>query len=325
MARLVDAEPSHVERIYRESYALWGAGLTRRDYRELWDEIRATHWGSRYARFLVWLAEGGEVLSSLKVYRPRVRAFGNEARAIVLGAIFTPRAKRRRGYAAAAVRAALDYGRSAGATTALLFSDIGTRYYESFGFREIPADEQWGPIPMNVKSPPGWTLREMLPGDLPEIVRMHDAFCAERPFAILRDVHHWEFVRTRATRFFERLGSAHVRQRWRIAEVGGEVQGYLLTVEGRGEWNIREVGAAAGEFSRMALVLQLGAADALRSGLRRFYAWLPRELLEHLGDWEIRSSSRRGALPMVLPPTGMTEIRALQVPGVAYVPYQDQF
>jgi predicted N-acetyltransferase YhbS len=325
MPRLVEADPEHVERIYQESHALWGAGLTRRDYRELWDEVRTTSWGSRHARFLIWLGDDGEILSSLKVYRPRLRVFGNEERAIVLGAIFTLRAQRRRGHAAEAVRAALDYGRSAGAATALLFSDIGTRYYEGFGFREIPADEQWGPIPMNVEPPPGWTLRDMRPEDLPAMIRMHDAFCAHRPFAILRDAPHWEFVCTRATRFFERLGSAHVRQRWRIAELGGEVQGYLQTVEGRGEWNVREVGAVGGEFSCMADVLQLGAADALRSGLRRFYAWLPQELLEYLKHWEIRSSSRRGALPMVLPLTGMLEIPTLQVPGVAYIPYQDQF
>ncbi len=59
--------------------------------------------------------------------------------------------------------------------------------------------------------------------------------------------------------------------------------------------------------------------------MRRFYAWLPHELLEHLSDWEIRSSSRRGAVPMLLSLDGMAEIPSLQVPGAAYIPYQDQF
>ena len=78
-------------------------------------------------------------------------------------------------------------------------------------------------------------------------------------------------------------------------------------------------------FEAMSRVLRLAAVDAARSGLRRFYAWLPHELLEHLDDWEIRSSSRRGAVPMLLSLDGMAEIPALQVPGVAYIPYQDQF
>ena len=154
---------------------------------------------------------------------------------------------------------------------------------------------------------------------------MHDAFCAGRPFAVLRDARHWEFVRTRAFSFFQRLGSVHVRQRWSVAESNGRIVGYLITVEGRGEWNVREVGAVGGGFEQMARVLRLAAVAAARSGLRRFYAWLPRELLEHLANWEIRSSSRRGAVPMLLSLDGMTEIPALQVPGAAYIPYQDQF
>ncbi|MEE8411704.1 MAG: hypothetical protein V3S47_04320 [Acidobacteriota bacterium] len=326
MPRLVVAESSHVERIYRESYALWGAGLTRRDYLELWNEISSTPWGRKNVRFYVWLGDDDEILSSLKIYRPNLQLLGECERAIVLGAIFTPRARRRHGHAAAAVRAALDVGYAAGGRAAMLFSDIGTRYYEGLGFHEIPADEQWGPLRARQDDVPhGWTLREMEPQDLPAVIEMHDAFCAGRPFAILRDAEHWEFVRTRAFSFFQRLRSAHIRQHWRVAEGNGEIVGYLITVEGRGEWNVREVGALEGSFERMARILRLGAADAVRSGLRRFYAWLPREVLEHLEDWEIRSSSRRGAVPMLLPLDGMVEIPALQVPGAAYIPYQDQF
>jgi predicted N-acetyltransferase YhbS len=326
MPRLVVADPSQVQRIYRESYALWGAGLTRLDYLELWNEIRSTRWGRENARFYVWLDDDGEILSSLKVYRPKLQWMGQSRLAIVLGAIFTPRARRRQGHAAAAVRAALGVGRDAGAAAAILFSDIGTRYYEALGFREIPAEEQWGPLPHHAaETRTGWHLRDMQPEDLPAMIEMHSAFCAARPFAFLRDADHWDFVRTRAFSFFRRLGSAHVRQRWRVAVCGGQVVGYLITVEGRGEWSIREVGARDGEFGGMARVLRLGAADATRSGLRRFYAWLPGEVLENLDDWEVRSSSRRGAVPMVLPLTGSPEIPELLVPGAAYMPYQDQF
>ncbi|NIM00879.1 MAG: GNAT family N-acetyltransferase [Acidobacteria bacterium] len=326
MSRLVVADPSHIKSIYRESYALWGAGLTRRDYLGLWNEISSTAWARENARFYVWLGPGGEVLSSLKAYRPKLQLLGECGRAIVLGAIFTPRARRRRGHAAAAVRAALDVGREDGSNVALLFSDIGTRYYDTFGFREIPAEEQWGPLSAGTDdTPAGWTLRDMRDEDLSTVIAMHDAFCAARPFAVLRDPAHWEFVRTRAFGFFRRLGSAQVRQRWRVAECDGRVVGYLITVEGRGEWNVREVGALGGDFEGMADVLRVAAVEAARSGLRRFYAWLPRELVAHLSGWRIRSSSRRGAVPMIAALDGMAEFPALQVPGAAYIPYQDQF
>lgn len=326
MPRLAVADPSQVERIYRESHALWGAGLARRDYLELWREISDTPWGRDNARFYVWLGDGDEILSSLKIYRPRLQLLGEDVDGIVLGAIFTPRAHRRRGYAAAAVRAALDLGHAAGARAALLFSDIGTRYYDAFGFREIPAEEQWGPLMPSAATPrPDLRLRRMEDDDLPEVVAMHEAFCRGRPFAVLRDAEHWGFVRTRAFSFFDRLRSAHVRQRWRVAVQHGRLVGYLITVEGRGEWNVREVGARDGCIETMATVLRLGAAEAAQSGLRRFYAWLPRALVEHLDDWEIRSSSRRGAVPMLLPLSGDLELPALQAPGAAFIPYQDQF
>ena len=86
MPRLVEAEDRHIERIYRESHALWGVGLSRRDYRELWDEIRATPWGREHARFYAWLDDDGTLLSSLKAYRPMLQLL--EHRPYRLFAIF---------------------------------------------------------------------------------------------------------------------------------------------------------------------------------------------------------------------------------------------
>ena len=78
--------------IYRESHAVWGAGLTPENYSGLWDEISRTPWAQRFARFLVWADEPQQVLSSLKLYRPLVRVLGRTARTTVLSAIFTSRA-----------------------------------------------------------------------------------------------------------------------------------------------------------------------------------------------------------------------------------------
>lgn len=326
MPRLVHAKAEHVQQIYRESHPLWGAGLTLDDYIGLWSELSNTDWALEHVRFFVWLNDDGALLSSLKMYRPQLQLLGEVERTVVLGAIFTPRHLRRQGHAAAAMRAALDVGYAAGAASAMLFSDIGARYYENFGFESIPADEHWGALESRMAQPPeGWALREMRAEDLPRVRQMHQQFGARRPFAIVRDDEHWEFVQRRADGFFARLRSSHLRQRWQVATAAGEVVGYLISVEGRGEWNVREVGALGGEFGGMADVLRLGAHEALSAGMRRFYAWLPHELLEYLEDWKIQSRPRRGALPMVLPLSGTVELPALQVPGACYIPFQDQF
>ena len=195
------------------------------------------------------------------------------------------------------MQAALDVGYAAGAASAMLFSDIGARYYESLGFESIPATEQWGVLEPSLASPPdGWAMREMGAEDLPTVRQMHEDFGSSRPFAIVRDDGHWEFVQRRAESFFERLRSSHLRQRWQVATLHGEVVGYLISVEGRGEWNVREVGALGGDFSAMANVLRTGAEEALSNGLRRFYAWLPQELLEYLEDWKIHSRPTAGGV-----------------------------
>ena len=41
-ATLSVASPSEIEAIYRESHALWGAGLSYSDYVEFWADVRET-------------------------------------------------------------------------------------------------------------------------------------------------------------------------------------------------------------------------------------------------------------------------------------------
>ena len=59
MPRLAVANPRQVEQVYRESYDLWGAGLSRQDYLALWNELSRTDWAAKHARFHVWVDEEG--------------------------------------------------------------------------------------------------------------------------------------------------------------------------------------------------------------------------------------------------------------------------
>ena len=151
MLRVEIAAEAQVESIYRESHALWGHGLSSSGYVRLWDKISRTPWAQENARFLVSIDANGGVLSSLKQYLPRVRLYGEIDRALVIGAVFTPRGHRGHGHAAALVRAVLARGREQGLRVAMLFSDIGTLYYEGLGFRGVPATEHWGILPRRVR------------------------------------------------------------------------------------------------------------------------------------------------------------------------------
>jgi predicted N-acetyltransferase YhbS len=322
---LTPAAPDQLDSIYRESHALWGAGLTFEDYLGLWHDLRRTSWGRSRAGFYVWADDTGKVLSSVKLYRPALRVAGRALTATVIGALFTPRAERRRGHASALLRAVFSRARERGDGVALLFSDIGTAYYAAFGFRALPAQEDRAALPADPGAPGGWSLRPMTGEDRDPVLRAHHDYCRTRPLAMIRDADHWRFLDVRSTRFFERLGDARLRQSRLIALDRGRFAGYLLTVESKREWNVREVGAPGGDPEAMAAILRLGAADARREGRRRFYGWLPPEVKPHLRDWEIRTRRRRHALPMVLALDAAVDLSGLTTPDAAYLPFQDQF
>jgi predicted N-acetyltransferase YhbS len=326
MPRLALATTDQVEKIYKESHALWGAGLELEDYIGLWREISTLPWSRRHARFLVWLSDEGLILSSLKLYRPLLRAGRRTARAAVLGAIFTPTAIRGRGHASDMVKAVIEQCRGSGEALVLLFSDIGTAYYQTFGFIPLSAEEQWGALPRIAREVlAGWRLRPLKREDMAAIYRAHDDFIHRMPLAIIRDEDHWHFLQERSRGYFERLQDRKIRQSFRVALHDNRFAGYLMTVEGHGEWNVREVGAVGGDPGKMAIILRLGAAEARRSGLRRFYGWFPRELVELLEDWQIKNRARHRAVPMVLPLDESLDTTLLHGAQAPFIPYHDQF
>lgn len=326
MPRLAPARDDQLDAIYKESHALWGAGLSLEDYRALWEDLRRTPWGSEHAGFLVWLDASDRVLSSLKTYRPRLRLLDRIVRSTVLGAVFTPQHYRGQGHAADMVCAVVEQARERGDGAALLFSDIGTEYYGALGFQALPAQEQWGSLDRAAgAAPAGWSLRPMEDADLDSVRLAHQAFCEQRPIAVIRDTEHWRFLRVRSQSFFDRLKDPQLRQCCGVALRDKRFAGYLITVEGHGEWSVREVGAVGGDFRAMAQIVRAGGARARTAGLRRFYSWLPCEVVRELSDLRLRNRPRRRAVPMVRSLDPSLDLAALGSPEAAYLPFQDQF
>lgn len=315
-----------IDAISRESHVLWGGGLSLGPYRQLWDEVGQTAWARKYARFYVWKDGDGRVLSSMKIYRPRVRLMEREGRCSVLGAIYTPRTYRRRGHAADMVLASLGEVRDRADLVAMLFSDIGTRYYAKFGFDALPAIESTGRLPVRpVAASAGLEFRPVRTADLERIQQAHAISSVHRSVAVLRDLEHWEFLWIRSRSFFSRVKDPTVRHSWSTIHREGEFVGYLITVEGRGEWNVREVGAADGDPATMAEILTHAGSMAYRAGLRRFHGWFPQEVVDHLDEWTIRSRPRRRAVPMLLGVESAIDTVELEGSGGAHIPFQDQF
>ncbi len=121
---------------FRGVHSLWGSGLepdTFVAYQRRLANSPEAEW-----RFdLLGLFDGARLLSAMKAYRLEGQFEGTPMLIRGVGAVFTPPSLRRHGYAEKMMRLSLARFASEGSQAALLFSDIGTRYYEKVGFRVL--------------------------------------------------------------------------------------------------------------------------------------------------------------------------------------------
>ena len=326
MPRVVAPTAEQIRSVLVESHAIWGAGLSILDYVSMWEEMAQSRWARAWYAWRALVDDDGRVLSSLKLYRPALRLGERSGRAAAIGAVFTPRSFRRRGFAAALLRATLDEAEAAGDIAALLFTDIGTEYYRAFGFAALPCEDALGSIAgAAARAPRGVTFRSMTPDDLDTVCRVQAAATAARPIAIVRDRDHWEFLLLRASTFFSRLDGSGLERRFTIAMESSRPIGYLVAVSGPGEWNLREAEAFDGEPQTLAKILNAAAAEANAQSATTVWGWIPRSVWPHVPAWQLRAQPRLRAIPMLRALSGSVLPEAANTVKGAFIPYLDQF
>ena len=128
---------------FRGLQPLWGGGLAEEPFvayqRRL---VRSPEAAGRYR--VLGLLAAGELLSAFKAYELQSTAglpSGRPLRVLGIGAVFTPPELRRRGHGSAMLARALEVHARSGVDAALLFSDIGSAFYERLGFRLLESTE----------------------------------------------------------------------------------------------------------------------------------------------------------------------------------------
>lgn len=169
---------------FRGIQPIWGGGLSQERFqafqRRLADAPEAT---DRY-RLLGWFA-GGALTAAMKAYDLSAEFAGRPLRVLGIGAVFTPPELRRRGHAAAMLRAAMDEYGARGAQAAVLFSDIGVRYYERLGYRVLESRECTVDAQALPRAP--GSTRPAMAGDEPMMTRLFAQARPDRAFALARD------------------------------------------------------------------------------------------------------------------------------------------
>ncbi len=188
---VVAARSSILEQILDDSWPLWGDGLSRHAYGQ-WNAAQLqTPWGRTHlAR--VALVDNGRLLASAKRYRFTVRLDGRVVSALGIGAVFTPPAERGRGHAPRLIEQLCDEATRDGCALAMLFSEIGSTYYERLGFRVVP--HATSDIVVSTKDgAPAVLVRAGEERDAADIVAMHTARVERYRFGLLPDADQVNF------------------------------------------------------------------------------------------------------------------------------------
>jgi hypothetical protein len=249
---------------FRGIQPIWGGGLSEDRFQMFQRRLADAPEARERYRLLGWFVNGTWT-AAMKAYDLRATCAARPLRVLGVGAVFTPPELRRRGHAAAMLRAVMEDYATRGGQAAVLFSDIGVRYYERLGFRVLESRE-CTVAASELPRLPGST-RPALAGDEPLMTGLFAASRADRTFALARD--GWTL----------RFQLRRLRELARARGIGEPEWG--LVAEGRsGE------GAAMLRFGRDSVdVLDAAwttdaARDCVLSGLR--------ECLERVGRTHLR-------------------------------------
>ena len=184
--KLVPADGPILRQILHESHGIWCDGLTPHAYGQFNAAQLKTPWGSRNLRRLALLDEEDRLLTSAKRYRLRIRVDGRVVEAVGIGAVFTPEPQRGNGYAPIIIERLIDDAKAQGAEIAVLFTEIGTDYYERLGFAAVPLHQ----VLLEVAEKPGAPMvlvRAAEDRDIPAVAALATSMMAEHRFAIVPD------------------------------------------------------------------------------------------------------------------------------------------
>lgn len=118
----------------------WRGWMTPEEFTERNARLNAHELSGKRCQTYVWRAADGEIVTSMELYEVTLGLTDglgswSEEPAVLIASVITPPAHRGNGYASAMIE---EYFRRHPEQNSVLYSDIGPRFYERFGFRAVP-------------------------------------------------------------------------------------------------------------------------------------------------------------------------------------------
>jgi predicted N-acetyltransferase YhbS len=274
--QFVTATGPLLERILDGTFTIWSEGLSRPAYSRWNRALMETSWG-RARMHRIALLRGDDVVASAKRYDFDARLDGAPVQVLGIGAVFTPPEHRGRGHARALIRHLLEDAAGRGCGLALLFSEIGPAFYESFGFRVIPR-EYLTLEPIVKPGAPAVLVRSAERADLPAVAGIAAASAHGAAFSLDRSPDSIVFNIARR-RLLAGLGPAGLRQvEFFVTEEGHRAVAYVLLTRGPAGVFLEECGDRDPSGARIGAMLQVLTARTPAEAPLRMRAWMPASL-----------------------------------------------
>jgi hypothetical protein len=274
--RLEAASRAALDQILRDTYPVWGGGLTFEKYAKFQAAERRTAWGSAHIERMA-LFDGARLLASVKRYDLAARVDGRIRRVLGLGALFTPKELRGRGAASAMLAHLVDAANTEGFEFALLFSDVGPVLYERLEFVPIPLDATTLRVRTKAGAP-AMLVRAGDDKDLAHVTELSLTRASRARFALDRTE---DFIRHGISkrRLQAGLGPPGLRQvEFLVAEEGHMTVAYLVCSVHNGEWTIEEAGDRDPAGARLGAMLQVMLAREPSRDPPRISGYWPHDL-----------------------------------------------
>jgi len=273
MPELVAAKGPLLEQVLRESFPIWGEGLSFANYQRFWEAQLLTPWGASHLD-RVALLENGAVLSSAKRYDLSARIDGRIRRVLGIGAVFTSPERRGRGGARRLLELMLESAVAEGYEFAMLFSEINPAFYEALDFVPITLIESR----LRVKRGKGSPAVLIRSGDDRDIAAIADlsAFRAANARLALERSEEWIRYGITKRRLLSGLGPARLQEvEFLVTEEAYTAAAYVISTVTNGRWFIEEAGDRDPSGARVGAMLQAMLARTPHLEQPDIRAWLP--------------------------------------------------
>lgn len=274
---LAAASGGVLDQILRDTYPVWGEGLSFEAFVRYDAGLRRTGWGQTHRERVV-LLDGARPLASAKRFDLGARIDGRIRRVLGIGAVFTPRELRGRGAASALVAHLVDAANTEGYEFVLLFSEIGPAFYERLEFVPVPLEQATLAVDIRDGGSPAMLVRAGDDRDLAHVADLGSARAAGARFALDRSEEYIRYAIARR-RLLAGLGPSGLRHtEFLVAEEGHMAVAYLVCTVTHGRWTIEEAGDRDPSGARIGAMLQVMLAREPALPAPCIDAWWPHAL-----------------------------------------------